>query len=1562
MRKLIKGSKLLSLIFAFLYFTHWTAISFASEINNFASISYKIGGTPQEISTNLASTTINAPSGGTIIAPHDSSQTSQYFTVFGFAHSQIDIKVDGLIVASTTSDVNGYYAVEVSLLPGMHTLTVMDDGVEGETINIEILTSPLPLDFPRISSPANGSKIQNRRPAITGKATPNAPVTVYNKHNTIEIVGIGTSDSNGNFSIIPNQDLPSGTNQIFVMDTSFNFASRICEVTFTDPEGVVFDSITNNPIQGAQVILYNANTDQPCMPGVEIANGDSNPSTTGADGRYLFNAVNGNYYLRVRASGYTFPSALSGFPRSIATGSRGERLTVAGVLLTINLPMDAKNSLLKIEKDANKKEVTVGDIVTYTVIIKNETAGNITNVYIEDKIPPGFKYISGKAILDNVMISDPTGARPLTFNIGTVNAGTSRVLKYQLVAGSGVTFGNYENSAFAKYSNGAAISNTAAETVKVVPDPLFDLGTVIGKVFNDSNENGIQDAGEEPIPYARIAAEEGTIVTADKYGRWHLPALPPGRHLFRIDESSLPEGAHPTTEKVVIVDITNGILNKVNFGVKVQRQEEKIEEKTELKSNLDNAASSPVYGGKENDEVTGGKAEPIDGKQIKGREDYLFFVVLGDLKAGYTFNKGNIEPVRRDDKFKEGLWKEGKLAYYLKGKIKGKYVITSSLDTDRKRKEIFRVVDPKKYYPVYGDASSINYEASDTQGQLYCLIEWDKSKAIWGNYYTEFNETEYAKFNRALYGGKVYYESVSGTKFGRSNTKLILFDAKAKQLASHNEFVGTGGSLYYLKHRDIIEGTDSVKIEVRDKISGLVLAAIVQRSGVDYHLDYSQGRILFWRPVSSIAESSSIISTYLLDGNPVYVVVDYEYEPKDKYYEGTYGLRGSQSLTDYLQLGITYVKEAKPKQDYELKGADAALQITKDTIIKIEYAESESEQLNNFVSTDGGMSFTGILTDKNTSGRAYGIKGQTKLWDKVNINSYYSYTGKNFSSLNSVSQQGTKKYGLWANWNITNNTIFSLREDIQELVNSGNLQTQNQIGADYTRTTTAQISHTQERLTLTGEYRHQGAKSQLTNIEDQTNQDADIVAAKAGYKVSRNIEASLEHQETVKGSKDRQTTGGLTYNLTEWLKLKAAQTVGRKGAATTAGAHAQSSDGKTEAFVDRTQGYNSAQSNNTSVSAGLKSQLDEKREIFGTLTLSEDSLEGKKQTTSFGGAQKINDKMKISASRDIAATKDSTASTDVLGVSGDVNDRLSADVAFEKGDVNNLDGSRANRRAGSIRLTYVETDNLKASGKLELRDDKGDEDKRQYLIYSDIEYLLNKGATLFANLNVSETRNATANITEAEFNEVTLGVALRPIAWDRLNLIGKCTYFENEQPQGQNAFTDITAEKASVFALEGIYEFTDKLQFMGKIACKWGEERVSGFDFTDSQTWLLINRLNYKFGEYWGLSGEYRLLNQRQADDINQGSLFEINRDLGDFVQVGLGYNFTNFSDDLVHSNDYSAHGPYIRVTSKLFDRTPEEAARIKKKREERKKKSDIGKRTKKKPATAKTAKKINKK
>ncbi len=2021
---------------------------------------------------------------------------------------------DGTAVATTTADANGNFRIEIpaSLAAGSNSLTPYVGSIAGVPVSVTVAVNPTTDQVPVINSPAEGQRILGAKPTITGKGLAGQSVRIEandaDGNLPLQEVGSGTVDASGNYSVVLTTSLPKGKNYLTV--TVDGVTSDIRTVQLTDPYGVVFDSVSNNPIQGAKVTLYYDNDPGPgrkwikAVPGVQIDAGDSNPQTTASDGVYSFFTINGDFKIAVSASGYNYPSVKTSFPagRTIVTGSKGEPFTVAGAVIEMDQPMDASALLLKIKKDANKKEVSVGDVVTYTITIKNETSSDVTDVYLKDKIPAGFKYLSGKVILDGNPISDPQGSRPLLFHIGTVKSGTTRILKYQLVVGSGVTFGNYENIAKASYANGIVISNEASETVKVVPEPLFDLGTIIGKVFWDRNENGIQDnkvqsrrskvvsrkskveggekdaisirkigsvaAGNGPdrknlqnnegfpgqgtirgnittaeggsinttehrggpgtlsqqgihsvplssqrfsirsddtsesggsasvsyggrsrkstesmqrdsrknpqanrlnekmtsdirpttldvghstydvghttydkqesgIPDVRIVMEDGTVITTDKDGKFHLAAVIPGRHVLRLDESTLPEGAYLTTDKAVIVDVTPGMLFKVNFGVNskispqnkesssrirqvkivqergrprprlnvayypfdVQRQTSNVESprpeaetldvgpstsnighpappgiyefriftnyalfiknwrleildkdtrqivkvfrgtkgnifepilwdgKTEdggqitedrnysyrlivfgaggrrdvtkektldaesptsnvqrrtsdaktsnyqewlLKesrlNNLDNqaikiegetilvmldvrdknppASNNKYYirilksgkleeeipvteskgltardllenkPGREPDKQTkveiilpkggydievvpgrldvkdknlpssifqpstsnvrgrtldkgeengvsirkigsvaaengpdreklqnnegfsgqgtirgnittaeggsvnttehrggpgtlsqqgihsvplssqrfsirsdgtsesGGSASVSYGgrirksasniiykQHIKVGNDYLFFVAMGDAEMGYTKMRGHIEPVQHNDRFREGFWSKGKLSYYLKGKIKGKYLITSSLDTDRQRKALFRHLDPNKYYPVYGDASVVNYDATNTQGMLYLLIEWDKSSVLWGNYNTGFNGTEFAQFNRTLYGGKVHLESVSTTRFGEPSTKLVVFRARAKQRAAHNEFVGTGGSLFYLKHKDIVEGSEKVKIEVRDKITGLVLTTKDMEEGPDYEIDYSNGRIIFWQPVSYIVKSDSIISSHLLEGNPVYVVVDYEYQTKDKYDEGTYGLRAQQSLGDYLRVGGTYVREEQLNKNYELKGTDTIIHLGRNAKLTAEYAQSKSEEVNNFISTDGGLSFTELPTADTDEGRAYGIKGEANFFGKLGLRSYYKRIEKGFSSTATVSQQGKELAGLAATYDLTLQTRLKASYDIQKLIDEGNAQTQLQTGAEKTQTVSAQVIHSGRKLRLTGEYRHQEVSGRKEKFESETNAKEDVLAVQADYKLTPKTTLSLKQQAAFRGKANNQTTLAAETKVNDNLTLKAKETMDTQGTASSVGAAVNVKD-RLELSSDYTRtNYRTGEVGSTASFSG-KASLDEKTKVYTTVAVTDSSSSGSSQSLVFGTERKLNKELTLATSKTYAKSRDKltradtfsltreregrklegtftrqqaqssteVSNTNIFGLSGDINDKWSARGSFERGIVQNHNGTQTTRNTLSLGVGYVDKDpltgasRLKASGKLELRSDRGEEDQRQYLVYSAVEGKINPDTTLFTNLNYSQTKNTTLGSTMAQYKEFVLGLAYRPVNFDRLNLLAKYTYLEDNSPSGQSSFSDIEGEKSHTLAGEAIYDLTDRWQISEKLAYKMGEEKVTGFDFTKTSTWLNITRLNYKIGEDWQVGVEYRRLTQKQAEDYKQGALVEVSRKISDFVQVGAGYNFTDFNDDLTHL-DYTAQGPFIRLTGKFYDRTPEEIERARQRR-----------------------------
>ena len=250
-----------------------------------------------------------------------------------------------------------------------------------------------------------------------------------------------------------------------------------------------------------------------------------------------------------------------------------------------------QGQVLELSKSASKKEANVGDVITYLIQLRNKTTKDVNQVRVEDQIPPNFKYVKGSTRLNGQAAADPAGNRTLTFEIGTIPAlvdknGNGRAdqgepgftsLSYQLVIGAGATPQTYVNTAIAKdVCPSCTISNSDQARVAVTLDPLFDLGTIIGKVFQDKNGDGYQDPDEPGIGNAMVALDNGTYAMTDEYGRYHFPAVTPGQRLLKINLHSLPPGSTVTTRESLVVAVTSGLLAKANFGIQYHSDTESI--------------------------------------------------------------------------------------------------------------------------------------------------------------------------------------------------------------------------------------------------------------------------------------------------------------------------------------------------------------------------------------------------------------------------------------------------------------------------------------------------------------------------------------------------------------------------------------------------------------------------------------------------------------------------------------------------------------------------------------------------------------------------------------------------------------------------------------------------------------------------------------------------------------------------------------------------------------------------------------------------------------------------
>ena len=83
---------------------------------------------------------------------------------------------------------------------------------------------------------------------------------------------------------------------------------------------------------------------------------------------------------------------------------------------------------------------------------------------------------------------------------------------------------------------------------------------------------------EEGIPGVRLATAEGLLIETDQYGRYHIADVDTGpfergrNYIVKVDPATLPEGTVFTTENPRVLRLTQALMTKFNFGVKLPQQ------------------------------------------------------------------------------------------------------------------------------------------------------------------------------------------------------------------------------------------------------------------------------------------------------------------------------------------------------------------------------------------------------------------------------------------------------------------------------------------------------------------------------------------------------------------------------------------------------------------------------------------------------------------------------------------------------------------------------------------------------------------------------------------------------------------------------------------------------------------------------------------------------------------------------------------------------------------------------------------------------------------------------
>ncbi|MEE8266372.1 MAG: hypothetical protein V3R62_08485, partial [Acidiferrobacterales bacterium] len=778
-------------------------------------------------------------------------------------------------------------------------------------------------------------------------------------------------------------------------------------------------------------------------------------------------------------------------------------------------------------------------------------------------------------------------------------------------------------------------------------------------------------------------------------------------------------------------------------------------------------------------------------------------------------------------------------------------------------------LDPDKFYPVYGDSSTIVYD-TESQGKFYLAVDSDEIHGLVGNFPVSFSGTELAGYQRTLFGGRFAYESNKQSSYGQPNTKAEAFAAEVRQAKVSDTLNATGGSLYYLSQRDVIEGSENVALIVRDKDTGLELSRTPQSQNIDYTIKYDEGRIIFNRPITSVQTDDRLVNQDLLQGNPVFVQVDYEVRSGSFEQKNT-GVRVRQQLGDHVAVGATYANEDQLSSNYELTGVDTEIRFGKNSRIVAEFAQSKGDEAIVFNSTDGGFTYTPLSAAGTKEGDAYKLAAELDVgeWfgrpDRFYIGAYTKQLDPGFSSDGTQSERGTEKSGVNFSYKINNKDLIRGRHDRDKSLTTPAKQD----------LTDVQWEHKAKRWKLTTELQNtDGVDAAGNKIESTT------VAARADVKWSEKVDSYLEHQQTLEGPTNDQTTLGVDYQLRDKLKLGANVTTGTRG---------------------------------DSAQLGVTYEL-EKHRIYLAERVVDEVGSGRSSATVVGSESDLGATGTFYTEyqwRRFGQDKDNLS---LIGARQrwDLGHGLDLLVLGERSELN-TSPEKTTRYALAAGVTWNNTRGLMLSTRNEIRRETGARDVKQFFTTNRAEYLLNADLKMLGYWRYSFTEDDSLGSDTTEFNELSLGLAYRPVANDRFNALFRYTKLSNAPTLFQSQSDDLITE-SDVLSVEWSFQITPKLEWVGKQAFKHLEEAAPSAPSIESDTYLTIQRFNYNFYKKFDVGAEYRILWQDEPKDKLQGWLLEFMWRPIKHLRVGVGYNGTDFSDDEFSANDFSVRGWFFRL------------------------------------------------
>ena len=465
------------------------------------------------------------------------------------------------------------------------------------------------------------------------------------------------------------------------------------------------------------------------------------------------------------------------------------------------------------------------------------------------------------------------------------------------------------------------VSTFTFVSINVRPGPNTIRGTAIGPDGAPGQVQVVKVMGRGPARRLQIVSAKSEIqlggqdaaaVTVKALDEWNNPALDGQVELetslgqvIRASENARPDLSAPTT------------------GVSANQQRAKLAlqfENGEAKALLVGSGAP----GEARLRAQTGNLQAEGSVRITPESRPTILVGMAEM----SFGKGIPEVALRNE---QGNFRS-RTSFFFTGRVFGNNTLTLSYDSQRPinrtagRDRLFQLDPLDRVYPLFGD-SSTRFEAAPSNSKVYARFDHKRSYAMFGDFETDM-DAPLAGYDRKLTGVKVHLENSRGDF-------ISVTGARPDTAFARDVFAAGGISLFQLSNAEILTGSETVTLEVRDRRNPeVIISQETLTRSIDYNLDAANGTLWLLRYVSTFDRALNLTQ----------IVVAYEHRASG-FGSSVYTARAKKNFRRIgLKLGLSAALQRETNApDFFLGGFDAEKTLPRGGSLQFAFATSRGQ-------------------------------------------------------------------------------------------------------------------------------------------------------------------------------------------------------------------------------------------------------------------------------------------------------------------------------------------------------------------------------------------------------------------------------------------------------------------------------------------------------------------------------------------------------------------------------------------------------------------------------------------